>query len=123
MSLDAPTLVGLGLSTGHGGYLIVHEGEGRDGRVVEEESDFEDIVYSVSMLDPGEYTIEVAGDPRNEDGDFSLMVRLMEGVAPGEENDVSALMALYLATDGDGWDVSDNWLTGEAPFRVAWRGY
>ena len=111
--LDAPTLLGLGLSTGHGGYVIVHEGEGRDGRVVEEESDFEDIVYSVNMLDPGEYTIEVAGDPRNEDGDFSLMVRLMEGVAPHVENDVSALMALYLATDGDGWYVSDNWLTGK----------
>ena len=111
LSLDAPTLVGLGLSTGHGGYLLVREGEGIDGRVIEEEEDFEDIVYSVSMLPPGNYTIEVADDSWNEDGDFSLMVRLMEDVAPRQENDVSALMALYLATDGHGWDVSDNWLT------------
>ena len=111
LSLDAPTLVGLGLSTGHGGYLLVREGEGIDGRVIEGKSDFEDIVYSVSMLPPGNYTIEVADDPWNEDGDFSLMVRLMDNVAPREENDVSALMALYLATGGDGWDVKDNWLT------------
>ena len=111
VSLDAPTLVGLGLSTGHGGYLLVREGEDVDGRVIERESDFEDIVYSVSMLPPGNYTIEVADDSWNEDGDFSLMVRLMENVAPREENDVSALMALYLATDGDSWDVTDNWLT------------
>ena len=111
LSLDAPTLVGLGLSTGHGGYLLVREGEGIDGRVIEGKSDFEDIVYSVSMLPPGNYTIEVADDPWNEDGDFSLMVRLMENVVPREENDVSALMALYLATGGDGWDVTDNWLT------------
>ena len=111
LSLDAPTLVGLGLSTGHGGYLFVREGEGINGRVIEEEGDFEDIVYSVSVLPPGNYTIEVADDSWNEDGDFSLMVRLMENVAPREENDVRALMALYLATGGDGWDVTDNWLT------------
>ncbi len=120
LSLDAPTLVGLGLSTGHGGYLLVREGGGIDGRVVVEEGDFEDIVYSVSMLAPGEYTIEVADGYWNEDGEFSLMVRLMEDVAPREENDVSALMALYLATDGDGWDDSKNWLTDEP--LSEWRG-
>ena len=113
LSLDEPTLVGLGLSTGHGGYLLLREGEGIDGRIVEQEEDFEDIVYSVSMLAPGKYTIEVADDPWNGGGEFSLMVRLMENVGPREETDVSALMALYLATGGGDWDVSDNWLTGK----------
>ena len=120
LSLDAPTLVGLGLSTGHGGYLFVREGERRDGRAVEVVSDSRDIVYTVVNLRSGEYTIEVADDPWNENGDFSLMMRIMEEVPSRDEKDISALMALYLSTDGDGWNRSDNWLTDRPPNE--WHG-
>ncbi len=120
LSVDEPTLLGLGLSTGHGGYVFVRDGEGRDGRNIGGAGDSEDIVYTVVKLSPGKYTIEVADERWNENGDFSLMVRLLEEVAPRNEKDISALMALYLATDGDGWDRTDNWLTGKPPRE--WQG-
>ena len=120
LSLDEPTLVGLGLTSGHGGYLFLRDGADRYGRVLGEQSDSKDIVYVVEMLPPGTYMIEASRDVTRHVEDFSLMVRLLEEIPSQSRQDISALMALYLATNGEDWKKAANWLT-DAPLSE-WHG-
>ena len=65
-------------------YLYVREGEGRDGRVVHEDNDHDNAVFSLASstdsgisenLTAGPYTIEATTITAGETGDFTLVIR------------------------------------------------
>ena len=89
------------------------------GRVVEENDDYDHNIFDLRArssgiritLDPGNYIIEATTYANEATGDFTLTI-----ASP----DITALRALYHATNGANWTNNDNWLT-DAPLSE-WHG-
>ncbi len=89
------------------------------GRVVEEDDDDDEDVFDLRSrssgiritLDPGNYIVEATTYANEVTDDFTLTIA---------NPDITALRALYHATNGANWTNNDNWLT-DAPLSE-WYG-
>ncbi|MCY3543602.1 MAG: hypothetical protein OXH22_06125 [Chloroflexi bacterium] len=89
------------------------------GMVVEENDNYDHNIFDLHprssgiriKLDPGNYIVEATTYANEATGDFTLTI-----ASP----DITALRALYRATNGANWTNNDNWLT-DAPLSE-WHG-
>ena len=113
LDLNEQTLVGIELaSEDDDGYLYLLDGEDSNGEVLQEVGGYKGVArLEPTLLQPGSYTIEATTYNSHVEGNFTLRVRIVHESVLQSSAARIALAALYLATNGDGWNRQTNWLT------------
>ena len=117
--VSAESEVTITLESSQDTYLYLLTGAGRNGEIIAENDDIDTDGENynsriVAMLHAGDYSIEATTYEPNTTGAFTLILDVKG------DSDYAALVALYNATNGDGWTDNANWLT-DAPLGE-WYG-